>query len=132
MEREPLVDTCRFRPRFEKRVYHRWTRQIEYMVFCRLVSSFRHLLQGFGGKRQINRFFGLLHGYSQTVLSSINKHVFPLQADNIAYPQSAEAGEQISLFYGLVFHRSSNQCPNLFYGHIRPLTLRQTDRKSVV
>ena len=47
--------------------------------------------------------------------------------DDIAYPQSAEAGEQISLFYGFVFHRSSNQCPHLFNGHIRPLALRQTD-----
>ena len=68
-----------------------------------------------------------MHGYGQTILSSIDKHVFPLQTDNIAYPQSAEAGEQISLFYGFVFHRSTNQCPNLFYGHIRPLTFRQTD-----
>ena len=47
--------------------------------------------------------------------------------DDIAYPQSAEAGEQISLFYGFVFHRSNNQCPHLFNGHIRPLALRQTD-----
>ena len=97
------------------------------MIFRCLLTTFRHPFQRFGRKRQINRLFGLLHGYRQTVLSSIDEDIFPLQTDDIAYPQSAEAGEQISLFYGLVFHRSSNQCPHLFNGHIRPFTLRQTD-----
>ena len=59
-------------------------------------------------------------------MSSIYENIFPLQPDNVAYPQSAEAGEQISLFYGFILHRSSNQCPNLLNGHIRPFTLRQT------
>lgn len=115
---EPLVDSRSFRPRLDEYVHHRRTGQIEYMVICRLVSPFQHPLQRFGGKRQVDRFFGLLHGHSQAVLSSIDEDVFPLQSHNIAHAQSAEAGEQISGLYRLIIHRSGNQRPDFLDGHI--------------
>ena len=68
----------------------------------------------------------VLHGYSQAVLSPIYKNVFPFQPNNVACPQSAKAGEQISLLYGLILHRSRDQYPNLVDGPRQPFFLRQT------
>lgn len=127
-----LVNSCGFRPRFDKQVHHRRAWQIEYMIICCLISSFWHPLQRFGRKRQVNRFFGLLHGHSQAVLPSIDEYVFPFQSDNITHTQSAEAGEQIGGLYSLIIHRSGNQCPNFLDSHIRPFTLRQANLIRVI
>ena len=96
------------------------------------ISSFWHPLQRFGRKRQVNRFFGLLHGHSQAVLPSIDEYVFPFQSDNITHTQSAESGEQIGGLYSLIIHRSGNQCPNFLDSHIRPFTLRQANLIRVI
>lgn len=104
-----LVDSRSFRLRLDKQIHHRRTRQIEYMVFCCFISSFRHPLQRFGRKWQINRFFVSLHRHCQVVLSPIDEYVFPLQSDNIAHAQSAKAGKQISRLHSLIIHRGSNQ-----------------------
>lgn len=124
---KPFVDSRSFSPRLDEYIHHRRTWQIENMIIRRLVSPFRHPLQRFRGKRQVNRFFGLLQGYSQAVLSSIDEDVFPLQSDNIAHAQSAEAGEQISGLHRLIIHRSGNQRPDFLDGHIRPFALRQAN-----
>lgn len=123
MKSKSFVDSRSFRPRLDEYIHHRRTGQIEHMVFCRLVSPFRHPLQRFGGKRQVNRFFGLLHGHSQAVLSFIDEYVFPLQSNNIAHAQSAEAGEQISGLHRLIIHRCGNQRLDFLDGHIEGLCL---------
>ena len=97
------------------------------MVICRLVSPFRHPFQRFGGKRKVNRLFGLLHRHSQTVLPSIDEYVFPPQFHNIAHAQSAETREQIRGLYSLIIHRSGNQRPDFLDGHIWPFALRQAN-----
>lgn len=86
------------------------------MSFLRAPASFSpHRRQ-----RQLDRLFGLLHGYSQAVLPSIG-NILPLQLPDIAYPQSAEAREQVSALYRFILHRSGNQCPHspmVMYGRL--------------
>lgn len=125
VERETLVDARGLRPRLYQQVHHRGARQVEHALVRRLAPTLRHPFQRLGRERQINRFFGLLHGDRQTVLAVVDEHVLPLQADDVAHAQPAEAGEQISPFHGLVFHRGGDQCPHLLDGHVRPLALRQ-------
>lgn len=81
MKGESLGNSGGFGPWFDKLVDTR--RQIEHMVVCCLVPTFRHPLQRFIGERKVNRFFRLLHGYCQAVLAVVNKHIFPLQSDNV-------------------------------------------------
>ena len=121
VKRKPLVDSRLFRPRLEQNVDMRRRGQVEHRILCRLLAPFGHPPQRFGRERQINRFFGLLHHNLQPILPVIRIDVSPFQAYYIAYPQSAEAGEQISLFYRLVLHRSSDQCPKFLDSHILPL-----------
>ena len=78
------------------------------MVVCCLVPTFRHPLQRFIGERKVNRFFRLLHGYCQAVLAVVNKHIFPLQSDNVTDTYSTEAGEQVGTFYPFVLHWCSD------------------------
>lgn len=122
MEGEPLGNPGGFGPRFDKLVDG--CRQLEHMLVRCLVPTFRHPSQRFVGKRKINRLFGLLHGHAQAVLTVIDKDILPFQAENITDTQSAETGKQVSTFYLLVLHRSGNQCPHLFDGHVRTYTLR--------
>lgn len=61
VERKPLVDTRRFRPRLEQDVDMRRGGQVEHRILRCLLAPFGHPPQCFGRKRQVNRLFRLLH-----------------------------------------------------------------------
>ena len=84
-------------------------RQIEHAVVPRLIPAFRHPFQRLVGQWKINRFFGFLHGHSQTVLTVVEEHVFPFQFLHVADAQPAEAGKQVGTLHPLVIHRGGNQ-----------------------
>lgn len=118
MECKTLVYSRRFCPWFDKNIDHCRGRQVEHIVIRSFVPTCRHPLQRFRGKREINRFFGFLHGNRQTVLSTVNEYIFPLQLDYITDSQTAETREQIGTFHGFIFHRGCDQCTHLFNGHV--------------
>ncbi len=105
MKSKMLVYTCCLCPRFEDNIYIRWGGQVENTVFCGLFSAVGHPTQRLLRQRQVDRLLCLLHDHLQPILPVVDIDILPFQPDNIANAQTAEAGEQVSLFYYFIFHR---------------------------
>ena len=101
--------------------------QFEHFFVWIVFASFRHPLPCLFAKRNIQRALRFQHQYGCPPSSFVLGYVLPLQVEHVAKPETAAAGEKISLFYGRVVAWRGNEPFHLVNGQEVTLAFLASD-----